>query len=450
MFDRRIAATATKKDDNYEPNTGQTGKNGSNDHGIIVGKCLYCLNEYDTFTADGVCTVCREPTLVCPSCRDKLNGEFHCSDHQHLKDCYFTDLSRFGIDDLKKQVNELQIQLQKIAVGKRFKQKRKTLHKQLSKVLCHVEKLQKCHIGQTNNDLSENHNNNCRNCGDSTCNGECWGFHGLSRKEKLKRETYIQDKSLIGRLSRPSANQRSSKLKQKEEDINEIQRLKLSLPPSEHRDEDTSIRCPPPCVRLLKSTVKGKWYGRTVASVIESDFSLSIGKGVNEIINMGLIRVNGIPIDNERALRQSDKNEVMSSDEILKNMDVLSRLVHWHEPPVIVPNHILVTKTELGKEIKDEFLLSSNDNTDTEIYCCNKPSTVPVHPAGPYLSNTLTLMVEAQESLDPRTLLPLHRLDRCVSGLVLCCTSPCVARLFQSYMNSDKISKLYLARVKVR
>jgi len=168
--------------------------------------------------------------------------------------------------------------------------------------------------------------------------------------------------------------------------------------------------------------------------------------------------VNGIPINPHAALLTGSSSsetagmaKAMSPDVTLKNMDVVSRMVHWHEAPVIVPPSITVTKVRLPQVVLDEFLLCSGDDNDNSnndsIFFCNKPTTVPVHPAGPYLSNTLMFMVEAQEGLEPRSLFPCHRLDRCTSGLTICCTSSNIAKLLQVQLTAKNVDKMYLARV---
>ncbi|CAE7940242.1 Tstd2, partial [Symbiodinium sp. KB8] len=74
----------------------------------VVGTCLECAVPYDELSGDRVCTVCRGPVLICPACNDKL-WELHCTTHQHLKRCYFTDLSPFSEEELKAQRKELQV-----------------------------------------------------------------------------------------------------------------------------------------------------------------------------------------------------------------------------------------------------------------------------------------------------------------------------------------------------
>ena len=85
--------------------------------------------------------------------------------------------------------------------------------------------------------------------------------------------------------------------------------------------------------------------------------------------------------------------------------------------------------------------------TYAQLFICNKPSTLPTHPAGPYYSNSLTCLVSAQENLPANTLKPCHRLDRVTSGLVVCCTSPKTAKTVQKQMETGNVQKYYLARV---
>ena len=228
----------------------------------------------------------------------------------------------------------------------------------------------------------------------------------------------------------------------------------LSQPPSAHRCSKTSIRCPPPFVRELSSSVKGKWVGKSVQSVLQSEFhELSDSERLDTLFKKSLIRLNGIPVNSEAALvRGVDATKAVSQDTPLKNMDVISRFTYWHEPPVLVPEKITVNKLSLPKTVANEYMSSTKDDVskdDVSIYCCDKPSTVPVHPTGPYLQNSLTIMAEAQEGLEPRSLLPCHRLDRCTSGLTLCCTNPAVARIIQVQLDNKMVQKTYLARVKV-
>jgi predicted sulfurtransferase/23S rRNA-/tRNA-specific pseudouridylate synthase len=395
--------------------------------GSVVGKCLYCTAPYDTFHPSCVCTVCREPTLVCDACRTST-PEYHCKDHFHLRSCYFSNLTRYSTGDLEKQLGQLEELIQPIAVGKRYKQKRKTLQKQMEKIRDHLEAAA-LNISVTDQESSTM----CRNCGGAECLGGCWGFHGLKRKEALeKQKTNKVEPSLKkARQSRLSSNQRNSKQGQKERAIEEIKTLGLAKPPSMYRDPESGIRVPPPCIRVMRTLVKGKWCGKTTRQIAKEEFP-DLSKDISRVVDNGLLKVNGhVDVDIK-----------------LKNMDEICRIMHWHEPPVIVPEHIHVQRICLEQAVIDEYNLVASERDTLEIYACNKPSSVPVHPAGPYLANCLTTMVESALGLEPRALIPCHRIDRITSGLTICCTNTGVARLLQSKMDEGRVRKLYVARVR--
>ena len=441
VFDRRLCVDAEehKKNGRFPQENDSKMTNE-----IIVGQCQYCEKQYDNFTGDKICTVCRDLVLICEECKSNVR-EYHCDDHMHLRNCYFTNLNQFNEKELEAQLNELESHLFKIAIGRRYKQKRQTLHKQCDKVRARLLNLNES--DEEGLGSSELVHTSCRSCGSESCDGQCWGIHGLKRKDELVKAV----KAKTTKAPRLSANNRPSKVAQKRKEIEEIKKLKLSESPNVHRDEATSLRCPPPCIRILSTSVKGKWCGRTIKSVLESEFyDFSDRNILEETFKRNLIHIDGIPVNCDDALRRGvDANKALSPDTILKNMDTISRIQYWQEPPVLVPDHINVDYVEIPKIICDELMPNLANDEDRRLLCCNKPSSVPVHPAGPYYQNSLLLMIEAQERLEPRSLLNCHRLDRCTSGLTLCCTNPKVARLIQVQMDIKAVSKAYLARVKV-
>mmetsp|Transcript_33619 Transcript_33619/g.100237 ORF Transcript_33619/g.100237 Transcript_33619/m.100237 type:complete len:1186 (-) Transcript_33619:149-3706(-) len=528
VFDKRIgteapdvasspAAVPPAEGASAEDATNGRAANGAEDVGApsgkvdernVVGRCLYCSSPHDEFDPSVVCTVCREPVLACDSCRrpsprddtasDAANSnapapkEYHCSDHFHLRRCYFTDLSAYTADELRSQLAGLEEQLDKIAVGRRHKGRRKSLHRQMERVRVRLEEL----LGSSSKDGSDKGAATvCRNCGDVECKGDCWGFHGLGRKQRLDEKGGGKVSSTVtpnnrkdighadaggrgggGGRKRLSSNQRPSKVRRRNRDIAEITALRLSQPPSTHRDPSTSLRCPPPVVRVLQSSVKGRWVGKSALDVLREEFADLRDSGrANDLLSRGLIRLNGRVVKNDAAVGLDGTGGcgAVGAGTRLKNMDTIERVVHWHEPPVIVPERIGVAKVLLPECVTEEYRLGREEEggngpkdgdddasggggngkppPNLAVYCLSKPSTVPVHPAGPYLSNSLTLMAEAQEGLSPRSLRPCHRLDRPVSGLTLCCSSPDVARLIQGRMSSGErgaVRKLYVARVK--
>lgn len=423
VFDNRMATGAE------ETRLGRKGDGFVDHHSLpeqAIGQCAYCTQNYDEFHPACVCTVCREPLLVCPSCRAGL-VEFHCRQHFQWKDAYFSRLDRFSTQELESQLQALTAILHEIGIGRKFKQKRKTIQKQMDRVHRQLESLPHC----SGSDASI-----CRHCGDKECNSQCWGFHGLKRKQTLdasKSRSKFDDHD----EKRQRATVRAPRISQptkKDLLIEEITRLSLSKPPQAYRQEDTGIRVPPCSIRELRCYSKPKWCGKPILKVLKDEFiDLSKPENMKRILEHKLLRLNGQPVES-----------VEASGTLLKQGDLISRLVHWHEAPVIVPAQLDVEKITLPLKMVNQFQLSH----DSKVYVCNKPSSVPVHPAGPYLSNTLTVMVEAQEGLPPTALIPLHRTDRVTSGLVLLCTNPQISRIFQRcFTEKGRVRKLYIAKV---
>ena len=482
-----------------------------------VGSCRYCGEPYDSFDPHCVCTVCKEPILICKKCQgctsttnngeqEEASGEsgstshtdqpnrpqhpheYHCLKHKHLEGCYFTNLEAFSSEELTKQLAELETFAKDIAVGKKFRQRRKTLARQRAKIKKRLE-----HVGW-NGGCATNAGNKdktlgdielkCRNCGQIDCSGKCWGFYGLKRKRVLeqnegKGEQQQQHAKGYRKETRnstviPTKNDQNKRLKQQKElqkkkQIEEWIISGLTLGPKSGRDPSTGLRVPKPCVRIVESKTKGKWCGRSLLKVLQTEFPNSFQarhpqkQGVaspptesetenklRELLRRGLIRVNKTPI----------KSLDEANDYKLKNMDVIDRIVLWHEPPIHLPSEMInVQKIRIPEAYLPASKIKHGRPTvpDNHIYVCDKPSTVPVHPAGPYLSNSLTILVEAQEGLSPKTLIPCHRIDRVTSGMTICCTDARIAKLIQTTMaaktnNSGnntgaRVSKQYLARV---
>jgi 23S rRNA-/tRNA-specific pseudouridylate synthase len=434
VFDGRGAASAVAT---------KLGKNGScqieeetlNSMNNIVGRCVDCDAPFDSFDPHCVCTVCREPTLVCLDCQHRL-AEYHCRSHSHLRFCYFSDLERFTADELGHQLGDLLETLTVIAVGRRFRQKRKTLQKQIDRVRARIRELQTASV-QTDASVCADRSK-CRNCGDTECTGRCWGFFGLKRKEMLEKQKDASDGTGAAVLTESTISKKHPHLPKKlrrDDLVAELVQLNASMPPNAFRDPTTGIRVPPCTTRLLQCTMKAKWCGQSVLRVVQNEFAeLGRPEVMQDVLANGLLRLNGRPIS------ASEVSELQ-----LKSSDTLGRIVHWHEAPVRVPACIGIQKFQLPSIVLEEY--GSGDDDDGLVYVCDKPSSVPVHPAGPYLANSLTMMVEAQEGLLPQSLNPLHRTDRVTSGLTLCCTSSAVSRAFHKSLTECAVDKLYLARV---
>ena len=425
VFDRRGALNAN--------DCGKETDNSGKSTTVIIGKCIYCKSPHDTFNPENICTVCREPVLCCNKCKLDLGEkqlcpgpEFHCEEHFHLASCYFTNLSGFTVDDLSKQIEELNAHLDPLLkLKKKGKQRRKSIRKQINKVEAFRDNL--LENGPSNCSSTATV---CRHCGSTSCDKKCWGFHGgnqaqLNKVKAGSNANNSTDLPISKKRTRTPSNQRPSKIQKREKDLSEIQALQLCQTPSQHRTL-TGLKCPPPVIRRLSSSVKGRWCGQTLRHVLTAEFGLKHER-IEQLLAAGLIQIN---------------NTQQSSDTILQNGDTISRIVHWHEPPVSVPSTIIVTKHRLSQ------LFEESSSADSYVYVIDKPATIPIYPAGPFYANSLLSMVESQEGLPPKSLLPCHRLDRCTSGVLLCTNTSSAASLIQRHLKDKEVKKLYLARVK--
>ena len=326
---------------------------------------------------------------------------------------YFTDLSSFSLSALEGQRSGLVRYLEGIAVGKAYKSRRRTVMRQIDKV--------DARLAEGGGPKGEG-GRTCRSCGDAGCKGDCWGYFGLNRCRKGEggEGGEAQEGKKKGRqLTHNDDNNKRMQKKSKVEP--EAVSLGLNLPLSAHRDSSTKIRCVPPYLRTLTAVAKPRWAGAPLLDTLEAEFVSCKNRLSNLLaLEAGLILVNG---------------EKAEPDYKLKFQDKVSRLVHFHEPPVLCPSPTLsIAKVELPAGLGS-------------VYCVSKPPTMPTHPAGQYLGNSMTTVAEAELGLSPGSLRPCHRLDKCTSGLVVCGADKKSVKAVLGRMDGGKVRKTYLARV---
>ena len=101
--------------------------------------------------------------------------------------------------------------------------------------------------------------------------------------------------------------------------------------------------------------------------------------------------------------------------------------LHRHEPPTLSDPVTVLAVTD-------------------SMVAVHKPATVPVHPTGQYRKNTvLGLMAAARPDLG--RLLPVHRLDKNVSGLLLMARDSASANRLREEVQSRSVRKRYVALV---
>ncbi|GMH67897.1 hypothetical protein TL16_g04792 [Triparma laevis f. inornata] len=386
--------------------------------GEVVGRCRGCEKKWDVFTAKNVCTVCREQVLICDGCEEK-GDEYWCEEHDDLKGIYYTNLGGRGGEELESMEGGLKEYLERIAIGKEFKSRRRTVMKQLDKLATYLN------VAPASSCDPNSPPQFCRSCNDVKCDGKCWGYFGLNRKNKLLGVGELAEGPK--KKAKMNYNDENSKKKgqvdlkavKREEEIKFLKKNNLVAPvlTYSHDVSGTKVRIIPPYLNTVTCVVKPKNAGLNIVDYLTEFYvSCKDADDVKNSIANGGIKVNG--------------RNVTAVYEVKFN-DVIKREICVHEP-LIKADDIEVEKRTLEGV--------------GEVYCVNKPSSVPTHPAGQYLGNSLTCLVEGELGLDVKSLKPCHRLDKATSGLVLMSTEKSVVNKFNGLMTGEgKVAKAYIA-----
>ncbi|GJJ68127.1 tRNA pseudouridine32 synthase [Entomortierella parvispora] len=156
---------------------------------------------------------------------------------------------------------------------------------------------------------------------------------------------------------------------------------------------------------------KGRWLGRSLIEVFNTEFRDRDNEFYERAIKDGRVQINGETVDKEY---------------IIKNSDIVAHAIHRHEPPVA-------------------NLLVKVVRKDDGVIIVDKPSSIPVHPSGRYRHNTvLHILMKEQGYTD---LYPVNRLDRLTSGLMIIALSVKKAREFELMMQKCEIKKEYVCKV---
>jgi 23S rRNA-/tRNA-specific pseudouridylate synthase len=127
----------------------------------------------------------------------------------------------------------------------------------------------------------------------------------------------------------------------------------------------------------------------------------------------GRLRVEGIP--------------ALSPDTPLASGLRMRHFIHRHEPPVPAGSVTVVGITE-------------------DLVAVHKPHGMPVHVAGQYRKNTVLGILSAERP-ELLPLLPAHRLDRPVSGVLLFARNSVAADVLRLKIQRHEVEKVYVARV---
>ena len=172
----------------------------------VVGRCVSCDAPFDELCGSRVCTVCRDPLLVCRDCQKTLR-EYHCRRHLSWKDCYFTFLEVFSREQLVQQ----RVDLMAVRETLRNKNMRRTLMRQVEKVDARIQDLDSAVAS-----VDPNAPRRCRTCmeASSICDGRCWGFWRVTnRQNETNKSTTPAIRAIeLGDLVEPGPNWNAQRL----------------------------------------------------------------------------------------------------------------------------------------------------------------------------------------------------------------------------------------------
>jgi len=157
---------------------------------------------------------------------------------------------------------------------------------------------------------------------------------------------------------------------------------------------------------------KERWRGRQLIDIFDSEFRDRPLEYYRNAMETGQVVVNG---------------RVVGPNYVLKNGDLISHTTHRHEPPVTAdPIRVI--------------------HEDDDMIVINKPSGVPVHPAGRYNYNSVVEILKAERGSHflPR---PCNRLDRLTSGIMFIAKHQKAADRLGVQIFERTVRKEYIARV---
>lgn len=181
--------------------------------------------------------------------------------------------------------------------------------------------------------------------------------------------------------------------------------------PRQYYFED-DLRRVKPYYYTYNTWCKERWRGRTLIEIFESEFRDRPLEYYRASMEAGKIFVNG---------------KRVGPDYLIRNGDLVSHTLHRHEPPV--------TAQPIGIIHEDEGMI-----------VIDKPSGVPVHPAGRYQFNSVTEIMISDRGRDFIPY-PCNRLDRLTSGIMFIAKSGKRAEALGAEIRQRSVRKEYIARV---
>ncbi|XP_023154743.2 RNA pseudouridylate synthase domain-containing protein 2 [Amphiprion ocellaris] len=185
----------------------------------------------------------------------------------------------------------------------------------------------------------------------------------------------------------------------------------------EHFDEtsyyfESGLRKVYPYYFDFKTYCKGRWIGKTLLDVFNSEFRAESIEYYQMAAKEGRIKLNETPVEDLSV--------------VLRNNDHMRNTVHRHEPPVV------------GRPL--EVLVD-----DGEVLVVDKPASIPVHPCGRFRHNTVIFILGKERGISE--LHTVHRLDRLTSGVLLFARTLEKSKQLDQLVRDRQLEKEYVCRV---
>lgn len=175
---------------------------------------------------------------------------------------------------------------------------------------------------------------------------------------------------------------------------------------------DDGLRRVHPYHYTYNTYCKERWRGRSLIDIFESEFRDRPVAYYRASMESGDIFVNGRRV---------------GPDYMMCNGDLVCHTLHRHEPPVTADPVAVV-------------------HEDDDMMVIDKPSGVPVHPAGRYNFNSVIEILKADRGPDFMPY-PCNRLDRLTSGIMFIAKSVRAAEELGVKIKQRHVRKEYVARV---
>lgn len=162
---------------------------------------------------------------------------------------------------------------------------------------------------------------------------------------------------------------------------------------------------------LHNTKMRPRWVNKTLVEILGSEFKMP-KEVVTEMIEENVISV-----------KTAKPNSISLLQYKLRPNDQIVTVDWKNEKPVLYPRFIKVLYHD------DKFLV------------IDKPTSIPVHPAGRFVKNTLHHILEMAYS---KKLYLLHRLDKVTSGILIHTWNAELATIYGEKLKGGSVTKCYL------